>query len=407
MRRTTLRGLIAAAAVLSAVLVGSLQAATAEARAWLGVYTQEVTDELRDGLDLRGAEGVLVARVVPDSPADRAGLRKGDVIVSFAARNVTSPARLSELVGDSREDESVSIIVVRGGERRTLSARLASRTDSAPSPSMGGDDDGDDDEAFEVPAPPDAPQAPRAPRSPRAQDALRHHIEIVRPGDGSAPRAPRTPGDPHVRTFTWNGEGEMPREMRESLGDLHIEGLEGLQGLQGLEGLQGIGPGGKHVRVMTAGKGRLGVRIESLSDDLASALGAAGNKGVLVLEVLRRTPAEEAGLRAGDVITAVDGGAVYDGDDLVKALAEKQGTVSLSVIRKGDRRTVQATLEDGPRASRDRAGSGQLGLGRTGDRRVIRLRTDERADREELRDQLDDLREQVRELRQRLEDSRR
>ena len=128
---------------------------------------------------------------------------------------------------------------------------------------------------------------------------------------------------------------------------------------------------------------------------------------MLVLEVLRRTPAEEAGLRAGDVITAVDGGAVYDGDDLVKALAEKQGTVSLSVIRKGDRRTVQATLEDGPRASRDRAGSGQLGLGRTGDRRVIRLRTDERADREELRDQLDDLREQVRELRQRLEDSRR
>ncbi|MBK7369168.1 MAG: PDZ domain-containing protein [Candidatus Eisenbacteria bacterium] len=406
MRRTTLRGLIAAAAVLSAVLVGSLQAATAEARAWLGVYTQEVTDELRDGLDLRGAEGVLVARVVPDSPADRAGLRKGDVIVSFAARNVTSPSRLSELVGDSREDESVSIIVVRGGERRTLSARLASRTDSAPSPSMGGDDDGDDDEAFEVPAPPDAPQAPRAPRSPRAQDALRHHIEIVRP-DGSAPRAPRTPGDPHVRTFRWNGEGEMPREMRESLGDLHIEGLEGLQGLQGLEGLQGIGPGGKHVRVMTAGKGRLGVRIESLSDDLASALGAAGNKGVLVLEVLRRTPAEEAGLRAGDVITAVDGGAVYDGDDLVKALAEKQGTVSLSVIRKGDRRTVQATLDDGPRASRERAGSGQLGLGRTGDRRVIRLRTDERADREELRDQLDDLREQVRELRQRLEDSRR
>lgn len=407
MRRTTLRGFIAAAAVLSAVLVGSLQAATAEARAWLGVYTQEVTDELRDGLDLRGAEGVLVARVVPDSPADRAGLRKGDVIVSFAARNVTSPARLSELVGDSREDESVSIIVVRGGERRTLSARLASRTDSAPSPSMGGDDDGDDDEAFEVPAPPDAPQAPQAPRAPSAP---RHRIEIIRPDAGSAPRAE---GKPRVRTFTWNGEGEMPREMRESLGDLHIEGLEGLQGLQGLEGLrgleglQGVGPGGSHVRVMAAGKGRLGVRIEALNDDLASALGASGSKGVLVLEVLRRTPAEEAGLRAGDVITAVDGAAVYDGDDLVKALAEKKGTVSLSVIRKGDRRTVQATLEDGPRASRERAGSGQLGLGRTGDRRVIRLRADERTDREELREQLDDLREQVRELRQRLEDSRR
>ncbi len=401
MRRTTLRGFIAAAAVLSAVLVGSLHATAAEARAWLGVYTQEVTDELRDGLDLRGADGVLVARVVPDSPAARAGLRKGDVIVSFAARNVTTPARLSELVGDAREGESVSIIVVRDGERRTLSARLAARTDMAPTPS----DDQDDEEAYEVPAPPDAPRAPRAPRAP---DAPRRRIEIVHPDGDSAPDAH---GKPKVRTFSWDGHGEMPREMRESLGDLHIEGLEGLQGLEGLRGLEGmqdIGPGGKHLRVMVnGGKGRLGVRIESLNDDLASALGAAGQKGVLVVEVLRGTPAEKAGLRAGDVITAVDGGAVYDGDDLVKALADKQGTVSLSVLRKGDRRTVEATLEGTPRASRERAGSGQLGLGRTGDRRVIRLRADERTDREELREQLDELREQVRELRQRLEDSRR
>lgn len=221
--------------------------------------------------------------------------------------------------------------------------------------------------------------------------------------------APQAPGKPKVRTFRWNGEGEMPEEMRGMLGDLHIEGLEGMRGLEGLRELHGVGPGGKkQVQVfMNGGRGRLGVRIQSLDEDMASALGMAGGKGVLVLEVLEGTPAEKAGLRSGDVITAVDGRTVGDGDALVDALKDQEGAVSLSVTRKGVRRTVEATLEATPRTSREREGSVQLGPGRTGERRVIRLRADERADREELREQLDDLREQVRELRQRLEESRR
>ncbi|MFN8588536.1 MAG: PDZ domain-containing protein [Candidatus Eisenbacteria bacterium] len=412
MRRTTLRGLVTATAVLAAALVGSLHATAAEARAWLGVITQEVTTELRDGLDLRGADGVLVSRVMPDSPASRAGLRKGDVIVSFGGRNVASPDRLVELVGDAHDGDSVPLIVVRDGERRTLSARLGSRPDDLAAPSVPGDDD--DDEAYEVPAPPDAPDAPEAPRAPRAP---RHRIEIVHPDSDApeapeAPRSPRAPGKPKVRTFTWNGEGEMPEGMRDMLGDLHIEGLEGLQGMQGLEGLHemhGTGPGGKkHVQVfVNGGRGRLGVRVESLNDDMASALGMSGGKGVLVIEVLGGTPAEKAGLRSGDVITTVEGKPVYDADDLVSALRDEEGVVSLSVTRKGVKRTVEARLEAAPRAARDRAESGQLGLGRNGERRVIRLRANERADRDDLREELNDLRQQVRELRQRLEESRR
>ena len=142
--------------------------------------------------------------------------------------------------------------------------------------------------------------------------------------------SPHAPGKPKVRTFTWNGEGEMPEGMRDMLGDLHIEGLEGLQGMQGLEGLHemhGTGPGGKkHVQVfVNGGRGRLGVRVESLNDDMASALGMSGGKGVLVIEVLGGTPAEKAGLRSGDVITTVEGKPVYDADDLVSALRDDAG----------------------------------------------------------------------------------
>lgn len=403
MRRTTPRGALAAAAVLVALVTGVFHAGIAEARAWLGVYTQEVTDELRDGLDLRGADGVLVARVVPGSPADRAGLRKGDVIVSFASRGVTSPERLSELVGDAQSGESVSIIVMREGERRTLSARLDSRPESG-TPAPSADEDSGDEDEFEAPAPPQAPRAPRAPG-----EAGRRRIEIRVPEHG----APSAPGKPKVRTFTWNGEGDMPEEIREHMGDLHLEGLEGLHGLEGLQGLEGleqlreIGPGGKHIMLQSAGRGRLGVRVQALDSDMASALGAPGAKGVVVLEVLGGTPAEKAGLRAGDILTSVDGTAVYEANDLVKALANKDGAVSLSVTRRGARQTVRATLQETRRATRMRTGPDQLGLGRTGDRRVVRLRDQAGTDREGLRQELDELREQVRELRQRLEESRR
>ena len=93
---------------------------------WLGIISQSLTPELQDGLDYRG-EGVLVNRVVEDSPAYRAGLEKGDVIVSVEGRSVNSPDDLAQRIRAEGAGTEVSIRIYRDGERRTLSARLSSR----------------------------------------------------------------------------------------------------------------------------------------------------------------------------------------------------------------------------------------------------------------------------------------
>lgn len=120
--------------------------------AWLGVTTQEITDDLREGLNYKGA-GVLVNRVVTGSPADKAGIKKGDVIVSVSARTIDSPSELTDVVRAGKVGASVSVSLVRAGARRNVSAKLAAMPE-------------DLEESWDVPTPPAAPRTPKAPKAP-------------------------------------------------------------------------------------------------------------------------------------------------------------------------------------------------------------------------------------------------
>jgi len=381
MRRTTPRGWLVLSALLIATLVTTFHVATASARGWLGVYTQSIDDDLRAGLDLHG-NGVLVNRVVDRSPAERAGVRNGDVIVRFNSRTVESPEALLQLVGDAHAGQEIALEVLRGGSSRTLSVTLGTR------PSEG-----------EAPAPEmrEAPETPQAPESPAPPAGAKKHeirVRVETPddnGDGGSGNGSGEHRKVHVQIVGPDGQ------TREFSGDpeqwqQHLQGM--LPDLQGLKLPEMSAP------EAPAGRARLGVRIETLNDDLAAALNAPGYAGVLVLEVMKDTPAARAGLRAGDVILSVNDRGVTDAAGLVKALRDVDGKVSLGVSRKGTRRTVEAELNAAPRSGRE---STEEGPGRVEVfRRESRDRSD--ADRDDLKQQVEELRQQLRELRHQLEE---
>jgi serine protease Do len=96
---------------------------------------------------------------------------------------------------------------------------------------------------------------------------------------------------------------------------------------------------------MTSPRGRLGIQLGELTPQLAEYF-AVKDGGVLVSSVTKDSPAGKAGLKAGDVITSVDGDRVRNSDDLIDELRNKEtGDVTLGIVRDKKESTVKATIE--------------------------------------------------------------
>jgi serine protease Do len=102
-------------------------------RAFLGVAVQEVTLPLSHQLGMDGERGALVNDVRPDSPAAKAGLAAGDVVVSFDDQAVTGPRDLQRIVERAKLKAGHTVVVFRDGERLTLNAHVDQMTDNSPS----------------------------------------------------------------------------------------------------------------------------------------------------------------------------------------------------------------------------------------------------------------------------------
>ena len=105
-------------------IIAALEAHGKVERGWLGVQIQEVTPAIAASLGLKSEHGALVAVVRPDSPGARAGLKQGDVILSFDGKAVGQLRDLPRLVAAQPPDSRATLSVWRNGERKELDAVL-------------------------------------------------------------------------------------------------------------------------------------------------------------------------------------------------------------------------------------------------------------------------------------------
>jgi serine protease Do len=245
-----------------------------------------------DEAGLKGAggatSGVRIDDVDQDGPAAKAGLKEGDIVVDLDGERIRSARQFSRLIQETPDGRSVSLGVVRDGKRQSISV-----TPEARSFAFGFDANMlDRDMARDL-----RDLGPR----------LRAEIE---------PRLREL--EPRLREFHFDGPRDFDFDM---------------------------------VPRMTSPRGRLGVQLNELTPQLADYFGVKDG-GVLVSSITKDSAAEKAGLKAGDVITSVNGGRVRHTDDLVDELREaKEGEISIGIVRDKKESTVKATIEN-PRTVR-------------------------------------------------------
>jgi serine protease Do len=263
----------------------------------LGVEIRDVVSDDVAKMKLASQAGVVIEQVTESSAAAKAGLKAGDVVVQFDGEQVRSASQFTRLVRETPVGRSVKMSVMRGGSRVELTATTEAQTAEFSWSGEGA--------------------SPDAERLKADTERLRSEIErSVRERQRNLPERnyqfkvePRVAPGPLADRFMWFGEG---------------------------------GPMGQLMS-----RGRLGVTIQDLTPELAEYFGV--KDGVLVSSVEKDSAAAKAGIKAGDVITSVDGTAVTNGSGLVEQLRAKEGDVSIGLSREKKAMTLKATLEKADR----------------------------------------------------------
>jgi serine protease Do len=123
---------------LAKPIVGQLRTAGKVTRGWLGVSIQPLTPELAKSFGIMETKGALIASVQEGSPAERAGLKPGDVIVRWDGKAIDGPRGLPPLVAGTEIGKTVEIGVVRDGSVRPLRVTVGDMADSRQASATGG-----------------------------------------------------------------------------------------------------------------------------------------------------------------------------------------------------------------------------------------------------------------------------
>lgn len=231
---------------------------------FLGVYAEDINRENMARYRLSQVRGVGITQVIKDSPAEKAGLRKDDVILRIDGENVTSVRKLNRVVSEIAPDQSVKVTVSRGGSEQELTATIGKR----------------------------------------------NNVSMV---EGLTSENPGM----------WKWEAPLLER-------------------------RGLGNNDGDLTFFLGNSRRIGVSTMELTKQLADYFGIAGGKGVLVTSVSDDGPAARAGVKAGDVITEIDGEAVDSPGDISRVInRKKEGDVALTVIRNKTKQTIRVTPREG------------------------------------------------------------
>lgn len=110
-------------------------------RGWLGVRLANLTSAIAERAGYRGDRGAVVTRVTPSGPAAAAGLRPGDIVLSFNGREVSDSRALTRMVGEAQVGAQTPIEIVRDGQRLTITATIERLEEAESGTRVAGDDE--------------------------------------------------------------------------------------------------------------------------------------------------------------------------------------------------------------------------------------------------------------------------
>jgi len=281
-------------AALLATFAGTGAVAHAESNAppargaGLGLAIRQLDESWRESNGYRSS-GVMVVGVDPRGRAARSGIVAGDVLVIVGGRKMHEPSDLGDVERSLSPDQAVPIVLARDGGRLI--------------------------KIFEIAA-----------------------VEAV-PAVAEGPAAPAA------------AVGETAAESQTASPSAAVAGTAGASdsGFQSATSTTVmVDPGGTPPESVEPTQAQLGVVGKSLTPDLATALGASGVEGILVLEVAAASPADRSGLRAGDIIVRVGEQPVADMAELQRAAAASSTPVRISTLRLGKPMVELVSLDEGP-----------------------------------------------------------
>jgi serine protease Do len=96
-------------------------------RGYLAIIPQDITGDLAKAMDLKSTEGVLVGDVVKGGPADKAGMKTGDIILKFDNKKIDNSVQLRNIVADTKPNTEVPVTILRNNEQKELEVTLGKR----------------------------------------------------------------------------------------------------------------------------------------------------------------------------------------------------------------------------------------------------------------------------------------